>query len=1191
MFTPQRVWSGWSLTPNKSGVRGGTGSGSELGPNSGDGASAKGKGVVVVENGGNLDREVLVERVSSLEKELYEYQFNMGLLLIEKKEWSSKYTELSQDLVEVKDALEREKAAHLISLSEAEKREENLRKALGVEKECVLDLEKALREMRSEHAKIKFTADSKLAEANALVASIEEKSLEVEAKLHSADAKFAEISRKSSEFDRKSQELESQESALRRDRLSFIAEQEVHESTLSKQREDLREWEKKLQEGEERLAKGQRIINEREQRANENDRLCRQKEKDLEEAQKKIDETNITLRNKEDDVNNRIVNITLKEKEYDSLRTNLDLKEKELSAWEEKLNAREKVEMQKLLDEHNAILDVKKQEFEVELDEKRKSFEDGLKNKLVEVEKKEAEITHMEEKVAKREQALGKKAEKLKEKEIEYEQKVKALREKEKLIKSEEKSLVTEKGKIESEREELLTHKAEVEKIRANNEEESLRINEEIDRLKVTEEERSEYLRLQSQLKHEVDQYRHQKELLLKEAEDLRQQKETFEREWDELDLKRTDVEKELKSVIQQKEEILKLQQYEEEKLRNEKQDTQAYVQRELETLKLAKESFAAEMELEKSSLAEKAQSERNQILLDFELQKKELEADMQNQLEQKEKDLIERKKLFEEKRESELNNINFLREVANREMDEMKLQRSKLEKEKQEADENKKHLERQRMEMQEDIDVLVDLNRKLKNQREQFIVERRRFIEFVEKLRSCQNCGEMISEFVLSDLQSSVDIENLEVPSLPKLAADIVQGVSNENLASSRQNTGLSPATDPKSPVSGGTVSWLRKCTSKIFKISPIRKIESEDSGTLRDVVTLSVEQTNVEDSPGRIPDAENEAELSFAVVNDSFDARRVQSGNDIIEVEADHDPSVENLNNVDSKAPEDLQAPDSKVGQQKSRKGGGRPRVKRTHTVKAVIKEARDILGESAEALPGESVDDHETEFPNGNAEDSANVNSESQKPYNRRIPANVRKRNRVQTSSQISVSGHDGDANEGHSDSLIPGQRKRRRQKAAAPPAQTAGESRYNLRRLKTGATTSSVRAMSGGGKESQGEVDRVKDTEEGIVDSKTSHSHSVGITNENGESIHLEQSLKGVETRAGYGGDTTETFANNMALSEEVNGTADDVEENDAEYRSESRGEDAGGVDNEDDEEDYLQPGEASIGKKLWNFFTT
>ncbi|XLS43511.1 hypothetical protein HN51_000376 [Arachis hypogaea] len=142
----------------------------------------------------------------------------MGFLLIEKKEWSSKYNELNQDLTEVMDALEREKSAHLIAIFEAEKREEHLRNALGVEKECVLDLEKVVREMRSEHANITFSAESKLAEANALVASIEEKSLEVEGK------------------------------------------QEAHESNLSKQREDLREWEKKLQEGEERLAKGTAYI-------------------------------------------------------------------------------------------------------------------------------------------------------------------------------------------------------------------------------------------------------------------------------------------------------------------------------------------------------------------------------------------------------------------------------------------------------------------------------------------------------------------------------------------------------------------------------------------------------------------------------------------------------------------------------------------------------------------------------------------------------------------------------------------------------------------------------------------------------------------------------------------------------------------------------------------------------------------
>ncbi|XP_004514409.1 protein CROWDED NUCLEI 1 isoform X2 [Cicer arietinum] len=1178
MFTPQRLWSGRTNTPNKSGTRIGSGPGT----NPGDGTGSKEKGVAFVENGGNLDREVLVERVSNLEKELYEYQFNMGLLLIEKKEWNSKYTELSQDVVEVKDSLEREKAAHLFALSEAEKREENLRKAL----ECVLDLEKALREMRSEHAKIKFAADSKLSEANALIASVEEKSLEVEAKLRSADAKLAEISRKSSEIDRKSRDLEAQESALRRERLSFIAEQEAHESTLSKQREDLREWEKKLQDGEERLAQGQRILNEREQRANEIDRICMQKEKDVEEAQKNIDAANVTLRNKEDDVNNRLAAISLNEKECDSMRTNLDLKEKELFAWEEKLNAREKVEIQKLVDEHNAALDVKKQEFEMELDEKRKSFEDELKTKLVEVEKKEGEVNHMEEKVAKREQALEKKAEKLKEKEKEYELKVKALKEREKSIKSEEKDLGKEKGKMESEREELLSLKTELEKIKANNEAELLRINEETNRLQVTEEERSEYIRLQSQLKNEIDQYRLQKDLLLKEADDLRQQKETFEREWEELDQKRADVVKELKNVSQQKEEVLKLQQFEEEKLKNEKQSTEDYLKRELETLQSAKESFAAEMELEKSSLAEKAQNEKNQMLLDFELRKKELEADVQNQLEQKEKDLLERKKLFEEKRESELNNINFLREVANREMEEMKHQRSKLEKERLEADENRKHVERQRKEMQEDIDVLVDLNKKLKNQREQFITERRRFIDVVEKLRSCQNCGEMISEFVLSDLQSSADIENVEVPSLPKL-----DGGFDANLASSRQNTGISPPADTKSPAPGGTVSWLRKCTSKIFKISPIKKMESEVD-SFRDVAPLSIEKANVDDSPSKILGTENEPELSFAIANDSFDALRVQSGNEITEAEADHDPSIDNQGNIDTKAPDDLQATDSKVGQQKPRRGAGRPRVKRTQTVKTVIKEAEAILGESkaAEAVPGESVDDRETDFPNGNAEDFANMDSESQKPPSIRLTSNLRKRNWVQT-SQIAASEHEGDASEGHSDSLIPGQRKKRRQKAAAP-AQTAGETRYNLRRHKIGATTSSARGMSGGGRESEGEVGRVKGA--GVkTNSKTSRSHSVGIANENGDSIDLDQSQKVVEAQDDYG-DATRTFASNMALSEEVNGTADNAEDQDAEYRSESHGEDAGQADDDDEneiDEDYQHPGETSVGKKLWKFFTT
>jgi hypothetical protein len=190
----------------------------------------------------------------------------------------------------------------------------------------------------------------------------------------------------------------------------------------------------------------------------------------------------------------------------------------------------------------------------------------------------------------------------------------------------------------------------------------------------------------------------------------------------------------------------------------------------------------------------------------------------------------------------------------------------------------------------------------------------------------------------------------------------------------------------------------------------------------------------------------------LSFAIANDSFDALRVQNDNDITEVEADHDPSIDNQGNIETKALDDLQPPDSKVGQKKPGRGRGRARVKPTQTVKEVLKEAEAILGKSkaTEAVPGESVDDRETDFPNGNAEDSANMDSESQKPSSK-ITANLRKRNRVQT-SQVTASEHEGDASEGHSD-IPPGQRKRRRQKAAAAPSQFAGETRYNLRRPKT------------------------------------------------------------------------------------------------------------------------------------------
>ncbi|KAK6129098.1 hypothetical protein DH2020_037171 [Rehmannia glutinosa] len=1165
MFTPQKKL--WSLTPRS---EPGQKNGSVSGPGSGLNGEvlAKGKAVAFLQGDGVMDQESLTERVSKLENELFEYQYNMGLLLIEKKEWNLKYEELMQALADATDTLRREQAAHLSAMYEVEKREENLKKALGVERQCVLDLEKGLRGMRAEYAEIKFNADSKLAEANALVTSVEGKSLEVEAKFHAADAKLAEVSRKSSEIERKLHDLESQENALRRERSFFTTEREAHDTAISKQREELRERERKLQEAEERLADGRRLLNQREERANDNDKILKEKQNDLEDLRKKLEIANSALKNKEDDISSRLANVS------NDVRKRLEEKEKQLLELEEKLNNREKLEIQKLLDEHNSMLAEKQQEFELELEQKRKLNDEQLKNKVAEVEKKEVEITHMEEKVKKREQAVEKKLEKVREKEMDFDSKSKALKEREKSLKVEEKKLEEERKQLLAEKVDLLSLKAELENLKADTEKLQLKLNEEREQLKVTEEERTEYTRLQSELKQEIDKYKFQSEQLMKQADDLKQEKEKFEKEWEELDDKRAEIKKEQEDVLEQQRYLEKLRLSEEERLNNKKLEIEQYVQSELEDLKLAKDSFEARMEHEKSLSAEKAQSIESKLNHDFEMRKQELEAEWRRKQEETESSLNEREKVFEQERDTELSNINYLREVARREMEEMKSERLRMEKEKWKSQRIRSML-------------------RLSNERE-------RFIAFAEKQKNCNICGEAISEFMLSDLHPLTELRDFDAPPLPKVAENYLKEAERFNAESSPVlvNSG--------SPTAGGTMSWLRKCTSKILKFSPGKKLELDYAQDTKG--ESSVKQVVV-NSPKTSPSDGKEPDPSSQVANDSFDVQIVESDSAIREVGAvqtlsvDQDPPSipENSHNSDLK------------GHRRGPVKGGRSRASKTRSGKAAIAGSKT----------------------NGDVEASIYTNDERAESDLVGTPRNRRKRNRLH-GSQATVSDNQ---TEGHSGSIKDGDRPKRRQRVAAAE-QSFGQRRYNLRQPKNQrpqllvlwfyhalgcSARFPVKSTSGAhrfsfyfslfirsvGTAANGSLPQARKGKEKETDQPQSENLEIGgasreeVDEPGPRRFGGEDGYDPVRSTGGAASefsadspfknaghvDTANNYMEVMGLSEEVNETAEGAMEYSEDFKTESNGEGDDDDNNDGDDDEVAHPGEVSIGKKLWTFLTT
>ncbi|URD83875.1 Paired amphipathic helix protein [Musa troglodytarum] len=1073
------------------------------------------------------------------------------------------------------------------------------------------ELEKALREMRSELAEVKFTSDKKLDDAHALEIGLEEKYLEVEQKLHAADAKLAEASRKSSDVDRKLEDVEAREHKLQKEYLLFDSGRKLHEKDITEQREHLRDWEQKLQDSQKRLVETQRYLNEREDRTNEADRVLKKKEADAEEARKMIEATKKSLKTKEEEITKRLSSSAAKEKEVAVKVESLENKEKDLISREEKLNARERVEIQKLLDDHNSLISSKKEEFELDLEKRRKSLSKEIECKIREVEKKRREIDSMEEQITKREQALQVNLQKLMDKEKDVDLKSKDLKKWEESVQNDEKKLEKERQQLASDSEEFLKSKSDLESLKAAIESRKEQIMKEEENLRLTKGEREEHLLLQSNLKQESEDCRILKESLLRDTEDLQQQREKFEEEWEVLDEKKLALEAERKKFNDEREKFEKWRHDEEERLNNEALVARANFERELEELNQKTEAFEEIMEHDRLEALEVLKRERADMARELELCKHELEMDIQKRQEDMEKKLLDKENEFRRKRDLDLNQMKSLSSSNDLKIQKLQMEEDRLEREKEDLSSYRKRLEIDRLEIQKDIDALRMLSRNLKEQREEFMKEKECFLAQAEQ-KTCKNCGLLVGDLDTFCIQDVGDVQ------LPNLGFE--EHLNDKNAET--PNAKVSPAAP------GGRMSWLQKC-SRLFNLSPGKKVLDSSQHPLDNsnlyssldreafdgeashkraasygVVDSSDSQRaqsftgigdNVESK--RLCGVVEEPEPSFEVANNSIHIMRTQMDNGVRDVvDQLAMPSV-SLNDREKYAPAGSDNIRKSLKQRQSQPGRrGRPKaVKRTHTNKAV-KDAKAILGQSS---------DEKNHGPHiGEAKDpvSAPENIQGDLVHANRTARSAGQKRRVAQTSGATNSDPDAEDSEAHSESIsLGGHRKRRQILASAVPV----EKRYNFRQSTIAATTIAAQTMSDQTKGFKAGYDRQLTGNEILKEcgGEGSCRPAVEPVSDVVNSIIASNML---QKTAAVGIAQVREISSQKIVQAESND--DEVKSVAVSYQS---GEDGHILDNaatgsrpatpsdggcyEDDEEDegaeeYEQQN-ASVGRKLWTFFTT
>lgn len=654
---------------------------------------------------------------------------------------------------------------------------------------------------------------------------------------------------------------------------------------------------------------------------------------------------------------------------------------------------------------------MKHQEFESELDKRRESFDLDLKDKLKSIEKREKEITRREDQISKKEQTLETKAQKLKEKEAELQSGSKALKKQEQDIKNEEAKLSEEKTALDQEKIEINNSKAELQRLKAEIEVEKQDVIKEREELKLTEKEREEHGQLMTRLKQEIEDYRSRTDSVMKETEDLAQQKQKFETEWEILDEKRATAEAEFKRVNEERERFERWREAEERRIKSMEIEIQERCKKEMEEVDLKKAALASEIEHEREQMKELLKRERADSERSLQLHRHNLEMEAERKISQREKELREVEEELRRKVDFQDNQMKHAIETNESKIQKIITEREQLGRERESLLEEKERLEREKTEVKRDIESLSDLSKGLKARREEYTKERARFLSLVDKCKACHSCGAtIIEEAEILGIQEGV---NADIPSLEYLKP---------------HNLETSPCTtiNANANASAGRMSsWVQKC-SRIFSLSPTKKAgqigqtssekpESFDARLEREVLEREeYEPTPVYHGLGFVNNlAGGGPEQSFGIADNSTDI-------DIVHSQAD--------NTTDQNGQEVVSA---STEPKKKGRGRGRP-VRRNQTIKAVVEDAKTIIGDVSKEGNGINLDLNEIGDDAASQGDSVHTG---------------RKRGFAQFSSEL-----EGEGSETVSESMSVGGgggRRKRRQTCTAEVS-TPGEKRYNLRR---------------------------------------------------------------------------------------------------------------------------------------------